>query len=78
MITELLLSEIKAKLSQVEHPTLENFLDAGFQSIQDCSRDTGIKASTLYHVWRGKKLPSRANERKLKAYTHGLVSWDHI
>lgn len=78
MITELLLREIRGKLKDVGNPTLEDFLRAGFQTIQDCSRDTGIKEPTLYHVWKGLKLPSRANEKILKAYTHGLVNWDHI
>lgn len=78
MITELLLQEIKAKLKGIVSPTLENFLDAGFQSIEDCSKDTGIKESTLYTVWKGKKIPSRANEKILKAYTRGLINWDHL
>jgi predicted transcriptional regulator len=78
MINELLLKEIKVKLRDVASPTLEDFLKAGFLTLKDCSRDTGIKEPTLYHVWKGLKPPSRANEKILKAYTHGLVNWDHL
>lgn len=78
MITDLLIQEVKIKLKDIKNPTLEQFLNAAFQEIRHCSRDTGIKAPTLYHVYKGLKRPSRTNERKLKAYTHGLVSWDHL
>lgn len=78
MINDLLLAEIRTKVKDIEGLTLKGFLDAGFQSVEDCSLDTGIRIPTLYHVWKGLRRPSRANEKLLRAYTRNLVNWDHL
>ncbi len=55
--------------------TLCDWLKSRDKNIDDCAKEVGIKAFTLYGIWKGQKPPSYKNQKTLEKYTGGAVKW---
>ena len=60
----------------MQKKTLRDYLLENNQTVEDCSKLTGLKAANIYKIWNGKKKPGYKAKKLIEIYTSGEINWN--